>query len=172
MHVDLSAAGTMPSSEKHATLATLVLNILSATDQVRDAAKAEADADTEGPGVGGVASDEAGGGHGASATGRAVNRGGRAVQVGNGGSIAELLSARGLLRRHAGVLLLLLLLGVVLALVVTRLSVGVIGLDRILLRLRAGGAGVIGIHRSGGLRSMVGRVLTHGDCWNSNFVSV
>lgn len=52
MHVDLSAAGTMPSSEKHATLATLVLNILSATDQVRDAAKAEADADTEGPGAG------------------------------------------------------------------------------------------------------------------------
>lgn len=123
--------------------------------------------------LGGVASDEAGGGHGASATGRAVNRGGRAVQVGNGGSIAELLSARGLLRGHAGVLLLLLLLlGVVLALVVTRLSVGVIGLDRILLRLRAGGAGVIGIHRSRSLRSMVGRVLTHGDCWNSNFVSV
>lgn len=49
VHVHLSAARTVPGSEEDATLAALVLNILSAANQVRDASKTEADADTKGP---------------------------------------------------------------------------------------------------------------------------
>ena len=80
----------MPRRQQNTAMATLVLHILQARDQIRDAAQAQTHARQRGPGVGGVAAVELGSRERSSAAARAVDGRGGFLQVleGNGVLVA------------------------------------------------------------------------------------